>query len=223
MKIATCGALGTDVFTKAFKKKWDMYRTVTKETSDDLIPMTPDAEWVQKVEKEFDDVTDKVISFKKDDKVICETCMLDIFAKLMVYFTRCPEEDQSMIARMLKVTKFSMGFLDIIAYIPFEEKYYEIPEGHILSDIKDLDMAYKTIFHSWGSRSNTFFPFDTPVGAPAMFEVFGEIEDKIDMMSLYVNDAGDIYTNQDSLVNSMFEDEKIEIAPDLYGADGKLL
>lgn len=221
MRIAICGALGVEELSKQFLERWPMYETPKAVEQNYDIPLEPDKKWVKKTQKEVDDICDVVISQKKDSKVLHVGSILDPLAKFIAYYTRFPEEDQSHLSRTLKIIKTVMGFYDIIVYIPAKTKYVDYDS---LSDVlKDVDTAFSSFYAAWDSKNTTLFPFDEPVGSPAMIEAVGEEMEKLETIGLYVNKDGDIFTNADNMVNDFLQEENIEIPPELYGSDGKLL
>lgn len=221
MRIAICGALGVEELSKQFLERWPMYETSKAIEQDYKIPTEPDKKWVKKTLKEIDDICDVVMSQKKDANILHVGSVLDPLAKFITYYTRFPEEDQNHLSRTLKIIKTVMGFYDIIIYIPSKTKYVDYDNLPEIS--KDIDTAFISFYAAWEAKNTTLFPFDEPVGSPTIIEVVGDENEKLETIGLYINKDGGIFTNADNMVDEFLKEQNIEIPPELYGSDGKLL
>lgn len=117
---------------------------------------------------------------------------------------------ESFIEKCIPIVKQSMHFLDIIFFIPITNVVQSDIEDNGIREtdseyISEIDNLFKAMYANWAKEDERFFPKEDRA---AMVELFGSTEERIRMLGLYLNDAGDIYGEEDSLVdNSVLTDE----------------
>jgi len=152
-----------------------------------------------------DALIDQAISHSKDENVIFDRCILDNFV-YSLWLNAKGKVSDLFIEKQIPILKESLKFYDIIFFIPKLE-HYDIP---IVPD-KDGQRALDPIFQSeidnlfkavmtdyWKQGNRTFFPNDD---CPAVIDIpVGPIEDRINLIKLYVKPDGNCFGEEDSLL-----------------------
>jgi len=60
---------------------------------------------------------------------------------------------------------------------------------------------------AYNKHSKVYFPFDNDLGCPAIIEIFGSPEERIKLAQFYINDKGNIYGEEDTLLDPNKLDE----------------
>ena len=117
---------------------------------------------------------------------------------------------ESFIEKCIPIIKQSMHYLDIIFYVPSTNVTQSDIEDNGVREtdseyIKEIDNLFKAMYANWAKEDERFFPKEDRA---AMVEIFGSTEERIKLLGYYLNDNGDIFGEEDSLVDtSVLTDE----------------
>jgi hypothetical protein len=208
MRIAVIGTygMGQEQFIKDLIKVWPNYsksegihHKVIKDKKLEINEICKQ----QNQQLIFDAVVDEMMIYKKEDKVIHETCPLENLINILWLIDKDNLFDTKFVEKVMKLTKISLTYLDLIVFLP-KLKNYEIvqgtPEEEQYSD--EINNLLLAIQETYIKSQSSIFPFDTIEGSPALIEIFGSPEERIQMLKLYLDEKGEPYGKkpEDSLI-----------------------
>ncbi len=202
MRIAICGTanVGKSTLIHDFLNEWDMYGREVKTYRDVLNEKgLPHSKKTTKESQKaiLDYMVDTLKEFKKGDKVIFDRCPLDNLVYSMWAMSQEDSDvDEDFIDECIPIVREALVNLDIIFFIPItKHNTINIEEnGDRETDekyIKEIDSFFKVLQRHYHEhpQDNPFFPRDD---SPALIEVFGSKEERIQMIKLYIDAEGDI-------------------------------
>lgn len=200
MRIALAGIKQDDSeeFLNTFRKKWPNYKVNESLSKKELIdkkiilgPFSNDKNQYTVLNLIIDDV----MLYRKTDNVLHDTSVLDNLINTFWLASKDHEGfDDLYIQKAIHLTKQALNFYDIIFYIPMTDSTNKSEYDLELSNFYSVVMESYTLGKPW------IFPFDSPNGSPAVIEIFGTIQEKIEMIKLYLNVDGMAYNEKDSLI-----------------------
>jgi len=213
MRIAVIGSQGQgkSTFIDDFLKVWPMYtksegkyRKAIKEQN-----LTINQEGTQENQQIImDAIIDEMMLYPKNTNVIHDRCSIDnLVYSMWLYEKNKGNIDDKFIEKSLKLTHISLAFLDLVIFLPKLEKYQIKLEEKETRDIDpvyadEINNLYLAIQDSYNKSQNTVFPFETIEGSPALIEIFGTPQERIQMVKLYLDDTGEPFGKKtsDSLI-----------------------
>ena len=192
MRIGICGIKQSDTtdLIEGFRKIWPSYKI----DAGALVlfdEMTAEVQY-----KQLNERIDKAMLYNKTKNVLHLNTSLDSLANIFWGAAKEIEGfDDHMIQKGIHLTRQSMTFYDVLFYLPITDKTYTEEKG------LELDNFYNVILESYATGKKWIFPFDDVNGTPPMIEIFGNVEEKLEMIKLYVNIDGESYSSKDSLIN----------------------
>ena len=228
MRIAICGTanVGKSTLIQDFLKEWDMYGREVKTYRDILnekkLPHSKNTtKETQKVILDY--MVETLKEFKKDDKVIFDRCPLDNLVYSMWAMSQEGNDiDEDFIDECIPIVKESMKYLDLIFFIPIT-KFNEVTveENGIretdVTYIKEIDNFFKVLQRHYHEhpQDNPFFPRDD---SPALIEVFGSPQERMQMVKLYIDAEGDVIGSDGG--SEIFNPENLDIMEKLLESQG---
>ena len=209
MRIAICGTanMGKSTLIKDFLKRFPTYKADTETYRDKIVneelphskETNQDTQW-----KILNHMIDGLQKYKNDDNVIFDRCPIDN----LVYSLWSLEKDSSdidddFIEKCLPLVQQSMHHIDIIFFLPISKfnKMTIEKDGMRETDkqyIAEIDAFFKVIQRHYNEnpQDNPFFPRED---MPGFIEIFGNRDERIKMIELYVDEEGDLIggTEQD--------------------------
>lgn len=209
MRIAISGTAcqGKTTLINDFLKNWPNY-CKSKESYRDLVKkeklplnkkVTKDSQW-----KVMNCLIDDLQSTNKEDKIIFDRCPLDNLVYSMWSFEKqAADIDKEFIDKCIPLVCESMRHLDIIFFLPITKVApvkIEQREGREIDENynKEIDNIFKAIQRSYYTGKSPFFPKDD---SPAIIEIFGSPEERIEMIKLYLNEKGDLTGEEQSVLS----------------------
>ena len=207
MRLSISGTAGQGKTTliSDFLEKWDMY-TTPKVTYRKLIKgkkhsknTNKDTQW-----KILNHMIDEMQKYSGDDFVVYDRCPLDnLIYSMWCYHKKVSDIDELFIEKCIPVVRESMTMLDIIFYIPLTNVTSDDKDDDTRETdseyIGEIDNFFKAMHKNWMNGDVRFFPKEDRA---AMIEIFGTPEERIKMISLYLNDKGGEYGEEESLVDT---------------------
>ena len=202
MRIAICGTanIGKSTLLQDFLQEWDMYGREVKTYRDVLNEKgLPHSKQTTKESQKaiLDYMVSTLKEFKKGDKVIFDRCPLDNLVYSMWAMSQEDNDiDEDFIDECIPIVREALTNLDIIFFIPItKQNKIEIKDnGDRETDeqyIKEIDSFFKVLqrhYHE-NAQDNPFFPRDD---SPALIEVFGSKQERMQMIKLYIDAEGDL-------------------------------
>ena len=228
MRIAISGTanLGKSTLVQDFLQEWNMYGREVKTYRDVLNEkQLPHSKKTTKESQKaiLDYMVDTLKEFKKGDKVIFDRCPLDNLVYSMWAMSQEDSDiDEDFIDECIPIVKEALTNLDIIFFIPMT-KFNKIDiedDGFRETDkqyIKEIDNFFKVLQRHYHEhpQDNPFFPRDD---SPALIEVFGSREERINMIKLYIDAEGDLIGGDGS--SDIFNPENLDIMEKLLESQG---
>jgi len=219
MRIGVSGTqnIGKSTVIKDFLAKWDMYETPETSYRDLLkekgLPCnqetTPDTQTLL-----LNHMCDQVMFNKRLDNIITDRTPYDALAYSMWANAKGIEGfTDEYIQTQISLAREASSFYDVIFHIPIVEDHdVEIVED----DLRDtdpefrieMDNIFSAIFSTYFKQEGPFFKWGD---CPAVIELFGSPEERMEMMKLYVNKDGVAYGEEDSLVTDALNDNAGDI------------
>jgi len=214
MRIAIVGSAcqGKTTLVNDIIKNWPAYKahesSYRKAVREQNLPIntqtTKDTQWTI-----LNCLIDDLQGYGKDDKIIFDRCPLDnIVYSLWANAKETPEIDDEFIKKCIPLVKESMHLLDIIFFLPITKVApVEIADKETRevdpTFISEIDNIFKTISHSYArTGASPFFPEED---RPPIIEIFGNPQQRIEMIKLYLDSEGDLVDE-----GSIFSPENIE-------------
>jgi hypothetical protein len=221
----TCSQ-GKSTFIKDFLKEWPIYKTPKKTYRDSL-----GDEWGMKTTKDvqwdiLNSMVDEHQRHDKDDNVIYDRGVLDnIASTLWAYSNKVDGVDDEFVEKCISVVRETLKLVDIVFYIPLtkvakleydtEEFLANKEKGLVDENYRvEIDNILKAVKRDWDVNHDSKF-FD-PRDKPAIIELFGYPEERLQMAKLYIDAEGNAIDDSSSLMSES-ELNEIEIMKDKLG------
>jgi hypothetical protein len=224
MKIAVCGSscVGKTTFINDFLKQWPMYiapkRSYRQAAKASDIKLNRDGDLVgQKAIQEI--LYNQIEETKNEKYVIYDRGPLDnLVYSIWLNAKKKGDVDDLYIEQAIAKFKKIVSVYDIIFFIPILDAY---PIEIVPDEQRDtnpefrgeIDNLFKGIIQTYHKGKDTFFPKDD---CPAIIEIFGTPEQRLEMAKLYINSKGDIFGEEDNLMNDVeISEEDVQALKDL--------
>lgn len=213
MRIAFSGAACTGKTTtlNAFLRKWPNYKLPQPTYRSLIVENNHSKKTDKKIQKSIlDFMLNQQKQFTPHDKVVYDRCGLDN----IVYTMWCHEKNKKGFNRQfvdecIEIVRESMRHLDIIFLStrdlmgPVEDNQNRETDPTFIAETDNIFRAIQAQLAVTGS------PFFPPHDSPALIELTGSVEERLEQISMYVTADGDMYGEEQSLVN-MDEIAKME-------------
>jgi AAA domain len=211
MRIAISGSAcqGKSTLIDDIIKEWPMYRrseeSYRKLIKEENLPLndkvTQEGQW-----KILNCLIDDIQKTSKDDCILFDRCPLDNLVYSLWSNSKGESDiDDDFIKKCIPLVQETMHALDIILFTPIT-KFSPIPtearEARNIDEnyIKEIDNIFKAITYQYTKTGAS--PFFPPEDRPPIIEVFGDREQRIAMIQLYLDESGDIITDEKSVLSN---------------------
>lgn len=151
--------------------------------------------------------------YERDDKVIFDGCTLDN----IIYSLYIMEKDEGVsdidskfIDRCVPVIRESMKYIDIVFLLPIT-KADKTKRKFTPEDI-ELNNLYSALHEQYLTGASPFLPKDDQ---PAIIEIFGNDEQRMQMIKLYIDDDGDVIN--DKSISDIIDPSMIDLVEQMGG------
>lgn len=219
MRIAIAGTqnTGKSTFIDDFIKEWPMYKKASKSyrevAKERNIKLNQQGDLQgQRLIQQI--LVEQVEANKNEEYVIFDRGPLDNLVYSMWHFAKNPSQDLDLlIEQSIAKLKKIIHIYDIIFFIPLSKKF---PVEIVPDNQRDIDPVYreeidnifKALIKTYYEGKDTFFPKED---CPAIIEIFGSQSDRINLAKLYVNKSGDAYSDDDSLISDIDDEDMKDI------------
>ena len=214
MRIGISGPqnMGKSTVVNDFLNRWSMYTSPDKTYRDVLtekgLPCnqetTPETQTAI-----LNHLCDQVMYSKLLDDLITDRTPYDALAYSMWANAKGIDGfTEEFIQLQIELAREASSFYDIIFHIPIVKGYDVKIEEDALRDTdpvfrEEMDNIFSAIFSTYYTQTGPFFKFDD---CPAVIELFGSREERMEIVKLYVNVDGVAYGDEDSLVSDVIGD-----------------
>lgn len=236
MRISVSSAqnMGKTTFVNDFLKTWPMYKK--SEGNYRKLVIEKGLNINKQGDKDsqmaiLNSIVDEMMTYKKTDDVIHDRTSLDnLVYSMWLAAHELGNVDDAFIQKTMQIVKVSMSFLDLIVFIPKLEKYPIKLEEREMREMDEeyqteIDNFYKAIQTSYNAGKEWIFPFSEVDGSPAMVEIYGQPNERIEMMKLYLDQDGEAFGKKasDTLITlpSIAEQAEIDKIRRLNTSDSK--
>lgn len=224
MKIAIIGSqcTGKSTYIKDFISNWNTYTVCEKPRYSDLVKeknLKLNEEGTEESQKIIlNSLCDQVIYTPKDKNVIFDRSVLDNLVYTM-WLNANGKVSDLFVKETIKIVKETLTFYDILFFLPitkhspiqFEPDVNRSPNPQYREEI---DNIFKALMHQYNTGNKVYFPFDHKLGSPAIIEIFGNREERIELTKMYIQPDGSAFSENDSLLtidNTSTETDKPHI------------
>lgn len=220
MKIAISGThcVGKSTFIEDFIKNWPNYTTPEKSYRDYIkeknLPHSKDGtEESQRLI--LDAIIEQSQQYSKTDNIIFDRCVLDNLA-YSSWLNLNGKISDKFLDECRIIIREALKLLDVVFFIPLTKVAPVEFEADELRDDdlkyrEEIDNIFKIFLHSYQQQDGRVFAADD---APPMIEIFGNREQRIKLMELYLDKQGRAYTEQSSLINDITLEEAANAGED---------
>lgn len=227
MRICVCGAggVGKSTFVKGFLENWPSYEcsgeSYRKLIEEKKLSLNKDGNQ-ESQEIILNCLLDEAMKYTSEDNVIHDRGTID---NLVYTLWHKAKDENSITEEFMKTTfqlvKTSMLFYDVIFYIPYNdtsitEEVKETRETDTLFN-REIDNFFKGVNSMYYDKNESLFPFSDEKGVPALIEIFGNCEERLEIAKLYVDPDGKNFGEEDSLISKFLSSEEIAQMTEIMG------
>lgn len=214
MRICVSGTscIGKSTFIEDFIQAYPMYK-ISKTNYRELIEskgLTLNKQGTQESQEIIlNSMLDECMNYTSKSHVIFDRCSIDNIVHTMWLKEKYPDRiSEDWFRKCLELNKQATKFYDIIFYLPIT-KYDKIPieakENRETDPVyrQEIDALFAAIAKTYYEKRSGFFDMRD---APALIEIFGSREERIQMTKFYVNPkTGDQYDESDDLIGKILQ------------------
>ena len=210
MRIGVMGTacIGKSTFINDFIANWNMYTLCEKPRYTDLVKEKglklneSGNEESQKII--LNSLIDQVMNTTKKDNIIFDRSVLDNLVYTM-WLNANEKVSDDFVRESIKLVRESLVFYDILFFLPItrQSPVKFVPAEHRTTSPEyrlEIDNIFKAIIHQYNKNDSTYFPFESKAGCPAIIEIFGTRELRIELAKQYIGPDGGIIAEGDNLL-----------------------
>jgi GTPase SAR1 family protein len=209
MKIAVCGTscVGKSTYIddfcnnwKNYKKPEKSYRNLIKEKN---LPHSSNGTEESQMAI-LNSLVDQAIEFSKKENIIFDRCVLDNMAYTSWLFLKDKVSEKFLNETRILVRE-TLKLYDIIFFVPLTKvSLVKLTESELRENDpvyrEEVDNIFKTFVASYHKSEGKIFPSED---CPAVIEIFGSPEERIQMTKLYLTEEGKPYGENESLLTGI--------------------
>jgi predicted ATPase len=209
MRISFSGTSNTGKTTllKNFLSVWSQYTTPVKTYRDVLVEddhKHSSQTTTETQTKILNFMIDELQKTSKGDKIVFDRCPLDNLAySLWAHANNIEGFDKAYIDNAITLTRESLRHLDIIFLLRYDPSIPIVDDGmrdtniQYIQEVDNIFGALKAQFDQ-NYDSDVFFPKND---SPGLIELPTSMQRRIDIIGEYVTPTGDLYGEEDSILN----------------------
>lgn len=205
--ISGCQNSGKSTLIKNFLYTWKGYKTPEKTYRDILKEKNlshSSSTTVETQEAILNSMIDQLQSYDKNSKVIFDRCPIDNVVYSIWAFEKGIEGfTHEFIQKQILLMKESLRFIDVIFISRFDERQSIVADE--LRDtnkvfIQEIDSIFGSVYRQYigNIHADVFFPKDD---SPGVIQLPHNPQARIDLIAEYVTPDGEMYSDEDSILN----------------------
>jgi len=216
MRIAISGTsnIGKTKFKKDFLSTFDVYQTpdtnykhvieaiYQKSKKEERETSSKDIQW-----NILNYMIDTMQKYNRDDDVLFDGCPLDNIIYSLYIAEKAgsvSQIDSKFIDQCTTLVRESMSYLDIVFLLPVTKS--DTTDRKLSEQDKELHHLYDALHQQYLTGTCRFLPKDDQ---PAIIEVFGNDQQRMQMVKLYLDDTGSVIN--DSSINDIIDPAMISL------------
>lgn len=209
MRIAICSTQnnGKTTLVKAIQQLWPMYKSPEK-TYRDLIKeknLSLNEAGTQESQEIIREALRQCALDNKDEKfIVHDRCILDNLA-YSVYLSERGQVEDDFLADSINMNRDTMKLFDIIFWLPLNTNIKIVEQENRSTNEEyrqDIDFIFETMINTYKQGAGLIFPIED---CPAVIELTGELNDKLQTIKLYLNDDGNLVDTEKSVFEDLTE------------------
>lgn len=207
ISISGTGNSGKSTLVKNFLHVWPQYTTPERTYRDVLTDeklkhssrTSTSTQW-----KILNFMVDQLQETDRKSKVVFDRCPLDNLAYTMWAHEKGIDGfDKKFVDRCINICKESMRSLDIIFLLQYDDSIKIVDDGvrdTNVEYIKEIDNIFMALFSQWEQNydADIFFPKND---SPGVILLPTNSQQRIDIISQYLDPQGSLYSEEDSILN----------------------
>lgn len=158
---------------------------------------------------------DQIVGEPKDSNLILDRTVLDNLVYTMWLNSR-EKVSNSFVKKTIDIVRETLVFYDVIFFCPvtkYSPVKVEESEHRDIDPIyrQEIDVLFKALMKQYGEHALAYFPFDHKLGCPALIEMFGNRQERIQLARMYVNPDGSPFVDGQSLLSDENIDKDIDV------------
>ncbi len=215
MRIAFSGTAnsGKTTLLKSFLYTWSNFITPEKTYRDMLIEKELDHSSSTTTETQsevMNFMVDQLLENSKESNIVYDRCPLDSLAYTL--WSNDKEQEgftREFVTEQITLCKESLRNLDIIFLCKFDEKLGVEDDGFRDADkqyIKEVDNIFDSLYQQYmqNPQADIFYPKDD---SPAVILLPNSTQERIDLLAEYITPEGEMYGDEQSILNPNNLDE----------------
>ncbi len=85
----------------------------------------------------------------------------------------------------------------------------------------EIDNFFKGINSMYYEKNEYIFPFSSEQGVPALIEIFGSREERVEIAKLYIDPDGNNFDENESLISEFLNPEELQQLSDMVNPNNK--
>lgn len=206
MRIAFSGAACTGKTTtlNAFLQRWPQYKIPQPTYRSLIVEDNHSKKTSKKIQREIlEFMVEQQNNYTPHDKVVYDRCPLDNLVYTMWAYDKNKkgfndkyvQDSMSLVGKGMR--SLDIIFLmtrDLMGPIEVNSKREADPEY-----VQETDNIFKAIAKQYTEGKCVFFP---PNDSPALIEISGTVEERLEQIAMYVTEDGNMYGEEQSLINT---------------------
>ena len=215
MKIGVIGTacIGKSTFIQDFIANWSMYKLCEKPRYSDIIKeknLSLNENGNEESQKIIlNSLADQAMYSPKDDNIIFDRSVLDNLV-YTIWLNATGKVSDTFVKETIDVVRESLVFYDILFFLPITKHspvQFESREHRSISPEYrlEIDNIFKALVNQYNTGNKVYFPFDHKAGCPAIIEIFGNRQERIQLTKFYINPKGSSFGEEESLLTATEE------------------
>jgi len=216
MKIGVIGTacIGKSTFIQDFIANWSMYKLCAKPRYTDLIKeknLSLNENGNEESQKIIlDSVVDQAMYSPKTDNIIFDRSVLDNLV-YTIWLNANGKVSDKFVKETIDIVREALVFYDILFFLPISKQspvQFEPREHRSISPEYrlEIDNIFKALVHQYNIGSRVYFPFEHKSGCPAIIEIFGSRQERVQLAKFYINPKGKSFGSSESLLTATEEE-----------------
>ena len=217
MRIVICGTQcnGKSTLIAHFKSIWPKYESPTRTYRDIIKEKNLTINQDSTCDSQLairEALIDQMQEMSDKSHVVYDRSILDNIVYTLHGVEKGRIKDEKFVADSITICREMMKMVDIIFWLPLNNdiEITDQPNRDVDPIFREeIDHIFHAIYESYVDHNDIIFDIKDQ---PAMILLEGDIQDKLDIISQYLNDDGDLIETTDSVLSSLEEEyDKIDL------------